>query len=80
MKTLKDFEGAIDRLQKAAAALPGEPVNAAELYDRHEQVAIQILDSEFEDYPDGVLESLLTSYLDFGAQLLKVEFPEPRDQ
>ena len=80
MKTLKDFEGAIDRLQKAVSALPGEPKNPAELFDRYEQVAIQILDSEFEDYPDGVLENLLTSYLDFGAQLLQVEFPEPRDQ
>ena len=54
--------------------------DSAELYDRFEQVAIQILDSEFEGYAEGMLESLLMHYLDFGAQLLQVEFPEPRDQ
>ena len=44
------------RLEEAVASLPGEPANPAELYDRYEMVAIQILDSEAGDYAPGVLQ------------------------
>ena len=51
------------RLEKAVAGLPGEPADSAELFERTEQVAIQILDSEFEDYAPGMLQELLMGYL-----------------
>ena len=51
------------RLEKAVSALPGEAANPADLYDRYEMLATQILDSEFEDYLDGVLEEYLMTYL-----------------
>ena len=51
------------RLEEAVAALPGEPADPAELYDRYEMVAIQILDSEAEEYTPGVLEEYLLARL-----------------
>jgi len=32
-------------------------------FDAYESVAIAILDSEFNDYPEGVLQEFLQSYL-----------------
>ncbi len=58
-----DISSVRARLEEAVAALPGEPANAAEAFCRIEQVAIQVLDSEFEDYPLGMLQELLMSYL-----------------
>ncbi len=34
-----------------------------ELFDEYEQAAIQILDSEYIDFPEGRLEAYLTDYL-----------------
>ena len=61
--THRDIAAVRARLEEAVAALPGEPADAADLFDRTEQVAIQILDSEFEDYTPGMLQELLMSYL-----------------
>jgi hypothetical protein len=49
------LEKAVQRLHKAA--------NPQEKYDQFEMVAIQILDSEFINYPDGLLQEYLTCYL-----------------
>jgi len=50
----RDIAAVRGRLEEAVAALPGEPAGAAELFERTEQVAIQILDSEAYDYePEG---------------------------
>ena len=38
------------RLEKAVSLLPGEPSDATEMFDRFEQVAIAILDSEHTDF------------------------------
>jgi len=62
------------RLEEAVLRLPGEAATPADLYDRYEMLATQILDSEWEDYPDGMLEEYLTTYLylkrlEFGIQL-----------
>jgi len=61
--THRDIAEVRARLEKAVAGLPGEPADAAELFNRTEQVAIQILDSEFEDFAPGMLQELLMSYL-----------------
>ena len=61
--THRDIAAVRARLEEAVAALPGDPADAAEVFDRTEQVAIQILDSEFEDYAPGMLQELLMSYL-----------------
>ena len=61
--THRDIAEVRARLEKAVSGLPGESADSAELFNRTEQVAIQILDSEFEDYPPGLLQELLMSYL-----------------
>ena len=57
--TIRTLAAVGARLEKAVSALPGEAANPADLYDRYEMLATQILDSEFEDYLDGVLEEYL---------------------
>ena len=61
--THRDIAAVRARLEEAVAALPGDPADAAELFCRLENVSIQILDSEFEDFPPGMLQELLMSYL-----------------
>jgi len=61
--THRDIADVRARLEEAVAALPGEPADAADLFDRTEQIAIQVLDSEFGDYTPGMLQELLMSYL-----------------
>ena len=52
------------RLEKAVIATSADSHTNQELYDCYEMVAIQILDSEFEAFPDGELELYLKGYLD----------------
>ena len=61
--THRDIAEVRARLEKAVAGLPGDPADSAELFNRTEQVAIQILDSEHGDYAPGMLQELLMSYL-----------------
>ena len=78
--THRDIAAVRARLEEAVAALPGEPANAAELFERTEQIAIQILDSEFEDYPSGTLQELLMSYLYIRQiELGLLPFPDPNE-
>ena len=80
MSTTRDIAAVRPRLEEAVAALPGDPADAAELFDRTEQVAIQILDSEFEDYPPGALQELLMSYLYIRQiELGLLPFPDPNE-
>jgi len=57
------LRGARARLEEAVALLPGEPASPQSLYDRYEEVAIAILDSEHAGYPSGTLEEYLRTYL-----------------
>ena len=41
------------RLEETVRSLPGLPSDPAELFDRYEEVSIQILDSECEDFVPG---------------------------
>jgi len=52
------------RLEKAVQELVDEDLASSDLYDTFEMVAIQILDSEFENFPDDdSLEKYLVAYL-----------------
>ena len=51
------------RLEKTAAVLSDDADSPQDHYDRLEQLAIQILDSEFDDYPEGALENFLRGFL-----------------
>ncbi len=51
------------RLEETVLALLGEHATDAEKYETYERVAIQILDSEFMDYPTGELEAYLLEFL-----------------
>ena len=80
MSTTRDIAAVRTRLEEAVAALPGEPADPAESFERTEQVAIQILDSEFEDYPPGALQELLMSYLYIRQiELGLLPFPDPNE-
>jgi hypothetical protein len=61
--TIRDIAEVRSRLEEAVTGLLGEPANAAELFERTEELAIQILDSEYDWYPPGHLQELLMSYL-----------------
>ena len=79
--THRDIAAVRARLEEAVAALPGEPVDAADLYNRTEMLATQVLDSEAYDYePDGALEELLMSYLYIRQiELGLLPFPDPNE-
>lgn len=69
------------RLESAIASLPEVPTNAAELLDRTEEIAIQILDSEHDLYPPGQLQDLLMSYLHIRQiELGLLQWPEAREE
>jgi hypothetical protein len=52
------------RLEEAVQGLVDEGSASSDLYGTYEMVAIQILDSEFENYPEGELETYLKDFLD----------------
>lgn len=51
------------RLEKAVSGLPGEPVDAQDLYDRWEETAIQILDGSCQEFDPIELTEYLHSVL-----------------
>lgn len=62
--TASDLEQIGARIETTAQRLCGENPSAQELYETQEMLCIQILDSQYMDYPEGVLESLLMDYLE----------------
>jgi hypothetical protein len=81
MKAIRSLAEARTRLENAVAALPGDPADSAQLYERYEQVAIQILDSEHDWYPPGLLQELLMSYLYIRQiELGLIQDPDVREQ
>ena len=52
------------RLDKAVTAVSGDGLSPQEKYDLYEQAAIAMLDSEFDDYPEGELQDHLMIYLE----------------
>jgi hypothetical protein len=63
MKTIRAIAEVRVRLEEAVAALPGLPTTAEEVYDRYEQIAIAILDSEDADFAPGLLQEYLECLL-----------------
>lgn len=58
VRTLADVATYIDKYSIARTSqLPQEQ------YEHFEMACITVLDSEFDNYPDGVLESFLMDYL-----------------
>ena len=69
------------RLEEAVSSLPVRATNAAELFNHYEEVAIQVLDSEFNNYTPGELQEYLETYLYLKQlELGLVPFPDPREQ
>ncbi|WP_020683944.1 hypothetical protein [Marinobacterium rhizophilum] len=58
------------RLEEAVKALSSGVDTPSELYERYEMIAIEILDSNFDSFPDGVLEEFLRDYLSLKEKLL----------
>lgn len=79
--TTRSLAGIGARLEDAVTALPVRATNAAELFDRYEEVAIQVLDSEHSNYIPGALEEYLNTYLYMKQlELGLVAFPDPREE
>jgi hypothetical protein len=61
--TIRNLSEVGARLEKIVAASINEYSSPLETYELYESVAIAILDSEFDDYPEGELERYLMEYL-----------------
>jgi hypothetical protein len=61
--TIRNLAEVRTRLEKTVTTLPVQATNAAELFDLYEEIAIEILDSEFSSYVPGALEDYLQRYL-----------------
>ncbi len=69
------------RLEETVSRLPVRATNAAELFDRYEEVAIQVLDSEFDNYTPGELQEYLETFLYLKQlELGLISFPDPLEQ
>jgi hypothetical protein len=80
MTTIRSLAEVSARLEDAVTALPVLATTPAELYDRYEEVAIQVLDSEHGNYITGALEEYLASFLYMKRlELGLVAFPDPRE-
>ncbi|MDX1490817.1 MAG: hypothetical protein R3332_05985 [Pseudohongiellaceae bacterium] len=61
--TFLALEVVIARLEERVMPFLLTGMTPKDKYDVYERVAIQILDSEYMNYPEGALEELLLSYL-----------------
>ena len=69
------------RLEETVSRLPVTATTASELFDRYEEIAIQVLDSEHGNYTPGALEEYLQTYLYLKQlELGLVPFPDPREE
>jgi hypothetical protein len=64
MKNSRDLSEVSARLELAYANCKEEFMAPQEQYDLYESIAIQILDSEFDDYEEGALEEYLVTFLE----------------
>lgn len=68
------------RLEETVSTLPVKATNAGELFDRYEEIAIQVLDSEHGNYAPGELEEYLKTLLYLKQlELGLIPFPDPRE-
>jgi hypothetical protein len=64
MKNSRDLSEVSVRLELAFANSKDDAMTPQEQYDLYETIAIQILDSEFDEYEEGVLEEYLVMFLE----------------
>jgi hypothetical protein len=64
MKNSRDLSEVSVRLEQAYVDSKEEAIAPQEQYDLYESIAIQILDSEFDDFEEGVLEEYLVMFLE----------------
>jgi plasmid maintenance system antidote protein VapI len=63
MKNSRELSEVSVRLEQAYANSKEATMTPQEQYDLYESIAIQILDSEFDEYEEGVLEEYLVAFL-----------------
>jgi hypothetical protein len=63
MKNSRELSEVSVRLELAYAYSKEEAMTPQEQYDLYETIAIQILDSEFDEYEEGLLEDCLVTFL-----------------
>ena len=63
MKNSRDLSEVSVRLEQAYANSKEATMTPQEQFDLYETIAIQILDSEFDEYEEGVLEECLAAFL-----------------
>ena len=63
MKNSRDLSEVSARLEQAYANGKEDALTPQEQYDLYESIAIQILDSEFDEYEEGLLEEYLMAFL-----------------
>jgi hypothetical protein len=63
MKNSRDLSEVSVRLEQAYANSKEETMAPQEQFDLYESIAIQILDSEFDEYEEGLLEDCLVTFL-----------------
>ena len=79
--TIRSLVGVGARLEETVSTLPGCVTSAAELFDRYEEIAIEVLDSESGNYTPGALQEYLETYLYLKQlELGLIPFPDPREE
>jgi hypothetical protein len=73
MKNSRDLSEVYVRLEQAYVDAEDDDMTQQEQFDLYETIAIQILDSEFDDYEEGLLEEYLVVFLDKKVKSLKVD-------
>ena len=64
MKNSRDLSEVSVRLEQAYVDAEDDDMTQQEQFDLYETIAIQILDSEFDEYEEGVLEEHLMVFLE----------------
>ncbi len=72
MKTPATLREVRARLEEAVSLLPGSTGSPQDRYNQYEEVAIAILDSEHSEFPPGLLEAYLQTYLHLTAMEMGV--------
>ena len=68
-------------LEQAVAGPPPPGTDAADLFDLYEEIAIQVLESEFNNYTAGTLQEYLETYLYLKRlELGLIPFPDPLEE
>jgi hypothetical protein len=73
MKSSRELSEVSARLEQTFANGKETTMTPQERYDLYESIAIQMLDSEFDEYEEGVLEEYLGAFLDKKVKSLKVD-------